>query len=438
MTLVLVLFGLVVVGGGAIAAIVQYRASGGMPVWVVEAYNEDYQPVRKTIVASDPDAVTAILRRQRLKAESIRLIPAWRRMIRRDIRLSDFRRKIPARQISDMATIIASFVSADVPIQEAIAVYARQKPDNMCREIMRRIQGELSGGRATIAEAFGAYREQLGTEVVAILTAGLTADDGIVGAFQQIAEMSEKRDNIGRQWRKAMTYPTIVLIITLVALAFMLWKVVPSFKSAYASFGAKLPAPTALTIGLSHLLFSHLYVPVILIVGIIMLVSYVRSNAATRLQWDKAATKLPFLGKVIQGAALGRSMATLSSLLAVGVPTQEALRVAIPSAGNAWIEKVLHDVATSLGHASIQEAVRIHRDNLPASLVAFVETGASTADLDSVLRRYAKFAQRDADLAVQNLSTVVEPAMLIIVGALVGTIVISMYLPMIDIVKIIK
>jgi type IV pilus assembly protein PilC len=265
----------------------------------------------------------------------------------------------------------------------------------------------------------------------------MTAEEGLEGAFQQIAEMSEKRASIAQQWRKAMIYPCIVLTITIAALGFMLWKVVPEFQSVYSQFKSPLPFLTKVTIDVSKGLFSHSYVLVLLIVVFVALIWWARSNTTSRLQWDRIECKLPLLGKVFEGSALGRAMATLSGLLAVGVPTQEALKFAVPACGNKWIEKVLGDVADALGTKDIQEAVRDNAKNLPDTLVGFIETGAATADLDTVLKRYARFAQRDADVAVQSLSTFIEPIMLIIVGGIVGVIVISMYLPMINLVKVI-
>jgi type IV pilus assembly protein PilC len=437
MTEVLLVVLLILVAVGVLLGLAQYRATGGEPIWAVEALDGSFVVVKRNVIAPDEETVRALLRQQGLRLDSISLIPMWRRMIRRDVHMSDFRKVVPARQISDMAQTVASFLEASVPIQEAIAAYSQQKPDNMCREVMRRVRADLSGGRLTVTEAFEARSEQLGPEVVAIINAGMTSDRGIQGAFTQIAEMAEKRAAITQQWRSAMIYPAIVLLITLAALALMLWKVVPTFQSAYKQFHTNLPFITQWTVDVSKALFTHFYVPVLLVIGVIIVLTWLRANEKTRLIWDRYEMKLPMIGRVIEGSALGRAMATLSSLLAVGVPTQEALRTSTMAAGNKWIEKILTDVANDLGSQNIQEAVKLHADELPASLVSFVETGAATADLDSVLSRYARFAQRDADVAIKSLSTSIEPAMLIIIGSIVGFIVIAMYLPMINLVKVI-
>ena len=428
---------LIVFGGGGLLVFAQYRASGGEPVWAVTAYTEEWVLIKRTIIAPDKETVESLLKSQNLRIEEISQIPVWRRMLRRDAKLSDFRTKIPARQISDWAQTMASFLEAAVPVQDAIAAYAKQRPSNMCRDVMTRIQAELSGGQLKLTEAFANHSDQLGTSVIAILTAGMSSDTGLEGAFKQISEMSEKQDTIKKKWRSAMVYPIIVLSLTLAALGFMLWKVVPQFQTVYTQFKSPLPLPTRITIGISKALFSHISVPILLIVATIAVIWFLRANPKTRLMWDRISLKSPFIGKVLEGSALGNVMATLSGLMGVGVPTQEALLLAIPSAGNTWIEKVLTDVSDSLGTSDIQAAVRAHAKELPDTLVSFVETGAATADLDTVLRRYARFAQRDADVAMDSLSSSIEPLMLVLIGGMVGVIVISMYLPMITLVKVI-
>ena len=432
--IVLTLF-LVVLGGGGALIFAQYRASGGEPVWAVTAYTEDWVEVRRTVIAPDQQTVEALFRGQDLRIHSIARIPVWRRMLRRDVKMSDFRKTVPSRQISDWAQTMSSYLEAAVPVQDAIASYAKQRPSNMCRDVMTRIGAELSGGQLKLIEAFANHVDQLGTAVVAIITAGMSSDAGMEGAFRQIAEMAEKQDTIKRKWRSAMVYPVIVLVLTVVAMIFMLWKVVPEFQSVYTQFHSSLPLPTQITIGISKAFFSHPYVPIAIIVAIVAGIWWARANPKSRLVWDRLALRTPFIGKVIEGSALGSVMATLSGLLGVGVPTQEALVLAIPSAGNTWIEYVLGNVADALGTSDIQTAVRVNAKDLPDNLVSFVETGAATADLDTVLRRYARFAQRDADVAMDSLSSSIEPLMLVIIGGMVGVIVISMYLPMINLVK---
>lgn len=428
---------LVLVAAVVVLAVVQYRATGGTPVWTVDAYSDDYQTIHLTVTAPDAETAMTIAQNQRLQVESIRLIPTWRRMLRKDLSFSDFRKRVPSRQIADMAYSLGSFVHATLPVQEAIAIYGRQKPDNVSRQIMRRIQAEISGGRKTIEQAFAGYSDQWGEEVVAILSAGMRSNK-MESALEQIANICDGRDRISREWRKALSYPIIVLLVTMAALAFMLWKVVPTFKSAYASFNAKLPGPTLVTIAVSHFFFGHIYLGLAFLLALFGVVAYLRANEMTRLRWDRTSTRLPVIGKVVEGSAWGRAMSTLASLLEVGVPTQTALSLAIPSAGNKWVEKVLRDVRTSLVDASPEQAFRLHAAYLPESLVSFVETGAATAGLDTFLRRYAKFAQREAENAMEMLSAIVQPALLLLVAGVVGATVITLYLPMIEIVKVIK
>lgn len=422
--------------GGLVAW--QVRHPKDRRTWLYEADDRrDWSDVRGKLEAGSVEEVEEILIARNLvpKAGSIRPIPAWQEGV--TLRPSQLRTRVPARQLADMAHAMSSYLKAGMPIQEAIENYIRQRPNNKAREVFGRVQYNLRRGGMTLQEAVTAEGPALGTDVVAMISAGSKADGGLEGAFDEIAVMTDKQADITRQIMKALGYPIVVVVVLLAAMAFMVGYILPEFRTIYKSLGSSLPTMTRIVIDFSNLLFHNAGILVFLAGLAVAAAIWIRRTPSTRLLTDRLLLKVPVLGGIWERTSLGRAMAVLSGLVAVGIPTQEAFLVAIPASGNRHIEDTLSKVAALLGSHSLKEAVNAYRDDLPESLVAYVETGSQTADLDVMLRRYASITSRDVDAAIAALSSAMQPALIVLLGGVVGFFVIAMYTPMFDMVKLI-
>jgi type II secretory pathway component PulF len=336
-----------------------------------------------------------------------------------------------------MADAVATLLENNMTIQDALVMYAGQKPDNKCREILRAIEGDIKGGALSVEEAFAGHAENFGSEIATMIAVGATTEAGAEGTFRQIAEMEGRRAQFGSQLKRALIEPAMIGATVLALLVYMTVFVLPQFKSFYQGYGSSLPWITTFTLDTTDWALSHAWVLGLLCVAVGYGLWKSRRHPATRLRWDRAVLALPLYGKIAEAAALGRVMGTVSSMIPVGVPLQVALPESIGTAKNAAIEQVLRAVTDELGDASFQEAVHHHADRLPEKLVAFVDTGAAAGALDEILRRYATITARDVDLAAESLQSVLKTTLILLVGIPAGWVMAAMWWPMIFYVRII-
>ncbi len=414
------------------------RATGGEPTYrCVALAPNTYQTVHRTVIARSEEEATGILRTQGYLVQRAWRVYPWRRLLDRGVSLSDFRRSIPQKELSDMAKMLAISLDANMTIQDAIAMYVAQKPENKARETLRRVLVDIRSAQLSVEDAFAVRAEAFGPEVVAMIRTGAKSRVGLAGTFEHIAELAEKRGAFTQNIKKAMIYPAILGLLMIGLMAYLITKVMPQFVTFYKQYNAKLPGMTTLTIGVFNAIFKHFYVVVLVAVLIGGLVYWLRQNPKTRLHWDRIVLKIPIVGKTLRDASIGRTMATVAAMVPVGIPIQRALQDAIPVAKNRFIEQTLRKVLAGLRTTSLQQAVKDQGRDLPAKLVAYVQTGAATGSLDEVLSRYARITQRDLDVAAEAADTIVGTLLFIIVAVPLVWVFIAMWLPMIYYLKLV-
>jgi type IV pilus assembly protein PilC len=392
---------------------------------------------RRSVVASTPEEAASVLESQGLLVDGVRRAWPVRRLLERGVRLSDLRRTIPQRQIAEMADAVATLLENNITIQDALPMYASQKPDNACRTVLRQIESQIAGGSMSVEAAFSAHSEQFGREVATMIRVGSTTQVGTEGTFRQIAQMADRRAGFGSQVKKALIEPAMIGVTIFALLLYMCFYVLPQFKSFYAGYGSTLPWITTFTLSVTDWCTSHLWLVVLLSIAVFVLVWWLRRHPPTRLLWDRLLVRTPIYGRIVESAALGRVMGTVSTMIPVGVPLQVALPDAIGTAKNRYIERVLTEVTSELGDASFQEAVRNHAGQLPDKLVSFVETGAAAGALDEILSRYARINARDVDVATESLQSVLKTTLILLVGIPAAWIMAAMWWPMIFYIRII-
>jgi type IV pilus assembly protein PilC len=218
----------------------------------------------------------------------------------------------------------------------------------------------------------------------------------------------------------------------------MMTVLVPVFKKLFASLGGKLPTPTRILIQVSDTLVSwHVLVVIALAVGGIIGFRRWIKTPSGRLTWDKFKLRPPIFGPLAHKAALSRFSSTLSSMLKAGVPALEALDIVANSSGNALIQQaVLHVKARVREGRTFAEPMKEMENVFPMLIIQMVEVGEQTGALDEMLERVSEFYNGEVDQTVDNLTSILEPFLVIIMGAVVGTIIICLYLPMFDYIKL--
>ncbi|MFC1584477.1 type II secretion system F family protein [Fibrobacterota bacterium] len=248
--------------------------------------------------------------------------------------------------------------------------------------------------------------------------------------LSRLAEYLEKAEKLARKIRGAMMYPLFVLIVAVAVIIVMLLKVVPTFAEMFVSFGGELPGPTKAVMGLSSFLQSYFYIILLITGGGAVFVYRFYKTEKGRFQVDRLLLKLPLLGDLIRKSSVARFTKTLGTLLGSGIPIIEALRVTSKTAGNRVLEMGIMKALESIkGGQTIAEPLK-ETGIFPPMVLQMIAVGEKTGKLSEMLDKVSEFYSDEVDSAVDTLTSMIEPVMIVVMGGIIGVILIAMYLPM--------
>jgi type IV pilus assembly protein PilC len=228
-----------------------------------------------------------------------------------------------------------------------------------------------------------------------------------------------------------MIYPSVIFSFAGIVLLAMVAFLIPVFEKTFREFGSDLPPITKVTVGISHFVTGRWYLLILGIVGVIVAFRRWKTSSRGRPQWDTIRLRFPFkIGPVVQKIALARWSRTLSSLISAGVPILQAIEITGKTAGNAVVERAMGDVTASVKSGGTISAPLNQAPVFPAMVCQMVGVGEETGALDTMLSKVADFYEDEVAAAVKGLTSLLEPLMIIVIGAIVGFIVISMYMPL--------
>jgi type IV pilus assembly protein PilC len=247
--------------------------------------------------------------------------------------------------------------------------------------------------------------------------------------LRRLAEYQERIVKLRAQVKQAMTYPIAIFIFSIIVTIFMLWKVVPIFSGIFNELGADMPLLSKIMLAASNFIQSYIFYMFIGFIGLVFLFRYFKKTPPGRKAVDTASLKMPLFGKLIEKVALSRVTRTLSTLLSGGVPMMESLKITSSTAGNVLLEgRIMASRAQVAEGTNLMDAFR-DAAQMPLMLTQMVGVGEATGTLDAMLSKLADFYDDEVEATVGGLLSILEPILLIFVGSLIGTIVISMYLP---------
>jgi type IV pilus assembly protein PilC len=258
-------------------------------------------------------------------------------------------------------------------------------------------------------------------------------------ALLRTSDQLEKEDALRRQVRAAMIYPAVVVSFAVIVLIALVAFIVPVFAKVFKDFGGKLPGLTQFTVGLSDFLTSRWYVCIAIVVAVAWGFLAWKKSTWGRAQWDRFRLRIPMrIGEVVQKIALARWSRTLSALTNAGVPILQAIEVTGQTAGNKVVENAMDSVRDSVKRGGTIAAPLKEVAVFPSMVVHMVSVGEETGALDTMLTKIADFYEDEVNAAIKALTSILEPVMIILIGAIVGFIVISMYLPLFKVYDTIK
>ncbi|RTE65177.1 type II secretion system F family protein [Amphritea opalescens] len=322
----------------------------------------------------------------------------------------------------------ATMLKSGVPLLQGFEIVANGVEKAQMKKIIYDLKSDVSGG-TSFAKALERHPKYFDDLYCNLVHAG-ESSGSLETMLDRIASYKEKIETLKKKIKKALTYPIAVIVIGLVVSAILLIKVVPQFESVFSSFGADLPAFTQFVVGLSVIAQDWWFVAIIVIVvaGFAFTKAHEKSRAFR--QWlDRFVLKIPIIGQILHNSAIARFARTLATTFAAGVPLVDALESAAGATGNIVYENAVMQIRSGVSTGqSLQNAVTM-TGLFPAMATQMIAIGEEAGSLEMMLDKVASYYEEEVDNAVDNLSTLIEPMIMAILGILVGGLVIAMYLP---------
>ncbi len=379
-----------------------------------------------TIDASSRDDVIAQLRRQRLNV--VKIDEATPKKPKRGhIKMRDI--VILTRQFSTM-------INAGLPLVQAMTILAEQSQNKVLSEIMRKVVFDVESGN-TVADALSKHPQAFTNLYVNMVAAGEAG--GILDTIlMRLATFMEKNDALIRKVKGAMIYPGVIMSVAAIAVTVLLIFVIPVFENLFSSAGLALPLPTRIVMGASRFLKGYWYVVLAVIGTSVFLFKRYNATSDGKLKIDRFMLKVPVLGDVLRKSAVSRFTRTLGTLISSGVSILDGLEITAKTAGNRVVQDAIMESRSSIaGGDTIAQPLK-KSGVFPPMVISMISVGEQTGGLDEMLSKIADFYDEEVDAAVSNLLSLLEPLMIVFLGVVVGGMVVSMYLPIFDMINAVQ
>ena len=384
-----------------------------------EGTDKTGKKVKGKTLADDEASVRADLRRQGV-------VPTRIRKQRKGLFAGGG--KIETADIAIFSRQLATMLSAGIPLVQAFEIVGNGHENEAMQKLILGIKADVEGGSA-LAEALAKQPLYFDDLFVNLVEAGEQAG-ALESLLDKIATYKEKTEAIKKKIKKALTYPAAVLVVAFIVTTILLIFVIPSFEDLFKGFGADLPGFTRMVIDLSAFVRAKgFFIVVIIAAAVSSFIYFQKRSRPFRHFLDRMMLKVPIIGPILQKAAIARYARTLSTMFAAGVPLVEALESVAGATGNIVYEvgvmQMRDEVATG---QRLQQSME-NTDLFPNMVIQMIAVGEESGSLDEMSAKVADFYEADVDDAVDNLSSLLEPMIMAILGVLVGGLVVAMYLP---------
>ena len=346
-------------------------------------------------------------------------------------------KKVKPKTLQIFSRQFATMIEAGLNIVAALVILEQQTDDLYFATVVKELRADVEGG-LLLSQAMRRHPKIFDRLFVSMVQAGEAA--GILDeVLDRVAYQIEKSTQIKRRVKGAMLYPTMVLVFATLVLTGLLMFLVPVFVKIFGQLGGQLPTLTQYVVDVSDLLRQKYYIIFPLLGGLIFGLRKYKKTDAGRKKWDQIKLKIPMkIGSVVLKVTMARFSRTLSTLIAAGVDIIQALEITGQSSGNWVIEQALGDVRAKVGEGVPIAQPLVDNPIFPPMVSQMVKIGEETGELEKMLGKIADFYEDEVDAAIQSLTSIVEPLMMILVGLMVGVIVIAMYLPMFKMLSLVK
>jgi type IV pilus assembly protein PilC len=397
-----------------------------MPAFVWKGKTRDGKSVSGEKVGDNKEAVMALLRREQILVASVKEKG-------KEFALPKLGGGVPAKDLAVFTRQFSVMIDAGLPLVQCLEILATQQENKTFAKILQQTRMDVEGG-ASLADAMRKHPKAFDELFVNMIAAGEAG--GILDTIlKRLATYIEKAVKLKSQVKGAMIYPIAVISIAGIVVAVILWKVIPTFAAMFEGLGAQLPLPTRIVITASNWFVRLLPFLVLIGVGGGFLLRRYYATYGGRRTIDRMVLKLPILGLIMQKIAVARFCRTLATLISSGVPILDGLEITARTAGNAIVEDAIMAVRKAVESGMTLAQPLKESGVFPPMVVQMIGVGEQTGALDAMLSKIADFYEEEVDQAVANLLTLLEPVMIMFLGVTVGGIVISMYLPLFDLIS---
>ena len=335
--------------------------------------------------------------------------------------------KVPAKDLAIFTRQFSVMIDAGLPLVQCLEILGAQQKHKGFQRIIETVRDDVEKG-LTLQAALSKHPKAFNDLYVNMVGAGESG--GILDVIlQRLSTYIEKAVKLTAKVKGAMTYPIAVITIAIAVVAIIMIKVIPVFSAMYEGLGSKLPFPTLVCIGLSNALIHYWFIIVIALAFIVVGLRQYYKTPQGRLQIDAILLKIPVIGDILRKVAVARFCRTLGTLISSGVPILEGMDITARTAGNMVIQNAILKSKDAVEQGRNISAPLAETKVFPAMVVQMVGVGEATGALDAMLSKVADFYEDEVDNAVANLTSLMEPIMIAILGGIVGFIVVAMYMP---------
>jgi len=342
-------------------------------------------------------------------------------------------KKIKVEEILIFTKQFATMVKAGLPILQVLAMLRDQLEGPAIKDVVEDIRKSLEGG-VTLSKCFEKYPQHFDNVYINLIRAGEASGKLDVFMFK-VLESIEKKEKIKKKIKSALMYPSIMFTVAITVTAFMLVKVVPIFAEMYSGMGLELPAATATIMGMSDFLRGT-GGKVILFGGIAFYFGFnlaTKKSAMIKYRWHKQVLKLPLFGDMILKSMLARVSLIMGNLSAAGVNLLESLEIAKSVSNNVVVLEALENVKKGVFSGDTLTKLFLKEPLFPATFSQLISVGEQTGQLDEMFNSVAKYYEEEFDQTVDNMSSLIEPIMIVFMGVMIGGLMIAMYSPIFNV-----
>jgi type IV pilus assembly protein PilC len=398
-----------------------------MPKYTYVGVSSNGKQVKGEIQAGSKNEVVSLLRKKKVRPISIKA---------KQINFSlSFGSSIKLEEISRFTRQLAAMTSAGLPLVQCLDILVSQTENKSFAQKIQQISSDIQVG-STLADSLSRHPQTFNSLYCNMVAAG-EASGNLDGVLNRIAEYQEKADALRRKIKGAMTYPAIVTIIAIVVTGIMLTFIVPTFAQMFIDLGGTLPLPTRIVMAISDFFRHYLILIIVAVTGLIIGYIFYNRTENGRYNIDSIKLNLPILGDLVRKSSISRFSQTLSTLLTSGVTILEALSITAKTAGNKVLEKGLFRTLERIsGGLSIAEPLK-DTGVFPPMVIQMIAVGEKTGDLSGMLSKISDFYKEEVDGAVDALTSIIEPIMILVLGVVIGGLVIAMYMPIFNMIGVI-